>query len=172
MDLHARAQGIRALVLDIDGVLTDGRLFFVGATEGKAFHARDGHGLRLAQRAGFKIGAISGRSCEASRHRAADLEFDFLYEGAKDKAAAFAKLLAEHGLQAEECLAVGDDVVDLPVLRAAGIAVAVADAPPEMDAVCDFRTTLPGGGGAVREIVEWLLKETGKWDEIMRRYLA
>ncbi len=172
MNLHAKAQRIRALVLDIDGVLTDGRITYLGGEEAKSFHVRDGHGLKLAKRAGLRVGALSGRSCEANRRRAAELEFDFLYEGKKDKRAAFAELLAEQGLAAEECLAVGDDVVDLPVLRAAGIGVAVADAPAELDAACDFRTTLPGGHGAVRETVEWLLKETGRWQDVMQRYTS
>jgi 3-deoxy-D-manno-octulosonate 8-phosphate phosphatase (KDO 8-P phosphatase) len=171
MNLHDKAQRIQALVLDIDGVLTDGRITYVGGEEAKSFHVRDGHGLKLAKRAGLRVGALSGRSCEANRRRAAELEFDFLYEGKKDKGAAFAELLAEQGLQAEACLAVGDDVVDLPVLRAAGIGVVVADAPAEMDAFCDFRTTLPGGHGAVREIVEWLLKETDRWENLMQRYV-
>lgn len=172
MTLHDKAQRIKALVLDIDGVLTDGRITYLGEDEAKSFHVRDGHGLKLARRAGLRVGALSGRSCAANRRRAAELEFDFLYEGKKDKRAAFAELLVEQGLQAEECLAVGDDVVDLPMLRAAGVAVAVADASADLDAVCDFRTTLPGGHGAVREIVEWLLKETGRWAELVQRYQA
>ena len=172
MNLHDKAQRIRALVLDIDGVLTDGRIGYVGETEVKAFHVRDGHGLKLARRAGLKVGALSGRASAANRRRAAELEFDFLYEGCKDKAAAFVGLLAEQGLRPEECLVIGDDLVDLPVLRAAGIAVAVADAIPELDAVCDFRTTLPGGAGAVREAIEWLLKETGRWEGLVQRYYA
>ncbi len=163
---------IRAVVLDIDGVLTDGRIGYGADEEIKFFHVRDGHGIKLAQRAGLKVGALSGRSAEANRRRAAELKFDFLYEGKHDKLAAFEILLREQNLTAEECLYVGDDVVDMAVMRRAGIAVAIADGVPELDEVCDFRTRAAGGHGAVRETLDWLLKEQKKWDSLMERYRA
>lgn len=171
MSLNEKALKIKAIVMDIDGVLTDGRIGYDGKNEIKFFHVRDGHGLKMASRNGIKIGALSGRSAEANRQRAEELKFDFIYEGCKDKAAAFKILLEENNLKTEECLYVGDDVVDVPVMRQSGVAVTVADAPSYMDEFCDFRTRLPGGAGAVREIVEWLLKEQGKWQCSIEKYL-
>ncbi|OGV53106.1 MAG: hypothetical protein A2017_04510 [Lentisphaerae bacterium GWF2_44_16] len=172
MTLHAKVQKIKALVLDIDGVLTDGRIGYgQGEGEIKFFHVRDGHGLKMAMRAGLKVGVLSGRSSEANRTRARELGFSFIYEGKKDKGEAFKILLAENDLKADECLYMGDDVVDIPVFRQAGIAVTVADAPADLDEFCDCRTKLPGGQGAVRELIEWLLKEQGKWQDLMKKYI-
>ncbi len=161
---------IKAIVLDIDGILTDGRMGYSSGDEIKFFHVRDGHGIKLAMRAGLKVGALSGRSAAANRKRAAELEFNFLYEGKKDKQTAFKKLLAEHQLKAEECLYIGDDIVDAIPMRMAGIGVTVADAPEYMDEFCDIRTALPGGYGAVREIIDWLLHRQNKWEQLMERY--
>ena len=172
MTLHDKAGKIAAVVLDIDGVLTDGMLGYGDHDEIKFFHVRDGHGIKLAMRAGLKIGALSGRAAEANRRRAEELGFDFIYEGEKNKREAFQRLLAEQQLTAEVCLYIGDDVVDIPVMRRAGLAATVADAPEELDSYCDLRAKLPGGRGAVREILEWLLKEQGKWDDLMQRYLS
>lgn len=166
-----RIDRIKALVLDIDGVLTDGRMGYSAGDEIKFFNAHDGHGIKMLMRTGFKVGALSGRQSEANRKRAEELGFDFLYENKKNKKKAFAVLLEENSLKAEECLYVGDDVVDLPVLRQAGIAVVVADAPELMDEYVDFRTKAAGGYGAVREVCEWLLKQRGEWEKQMERYL-
>ena len=163
---------IKAIVLDIDGVLTDGMLGYDGQTEIKFFHVRDGHGLKMAMRAGLLVGALSGRSAASNRVRAAELEFDFLYEGKKDKKEAFKVLLQEQHLTPEECLYIGDDVVDIPILRQVGIGVTVADAPEIMDHYVHFRTRLPGGHGAVREVVDRLLQEQGKLDKLMERYIS
>jgi len=163
---------IKALVLDIDGVLTDGRMGYSADDEVKFFNAHDGHGIKMLMRAGFKVGALSGRQAEANRRRAKELGFDFLYENKKNKKEAFAILLEENSLKAEECLYVGDDVVDLPVLRQVGIAVIVADAPEYMEEYVDFRTKASGGYGAVREVCEWLLKQRGEWDKQMERYIS
>ena len=161
---------IRAVVLDVDGVLTDGRAGY-GAAEGiKFFNMRDGHWMKLAMRAGLKVGLLSGRGSEANRKRAAELGLSFIYENCKDKLEGFERLLAEHGLRPEECLYIGDDVIDLPVLRRAGVAVAVADAVPELDEAADFRTQLPGGHGAVYEAIRRLLIEQEKLDSVMERY--
>lgn len=172
MSLHVKVQKIKALVLDIDGVLTDGRIGYgTGDGEIKFFHVRDGHGLKMAMRAGLKVGVLSGRSSEANRVRAKELGFNFIYEGKKDKGEAFKTLLEENAFLPEECLFMGDDVVDIPVFRQAGIAVTVADAPADLDEFCHFRTKLPGGQGAVRELIEWLLKEQGKWQDLMKKYI-
>ncbi len=162
---------IKALIMDIDGVLTDGRIGYGLDQEMKFFHVRDGHGIKMAKRAGLKVGAISGRSATANRIRSAELGLDFIYEGCKKKGETFSRLLSETGLQANECLYIGDDVVDVPIFRRAGIAVTVADAPDYLDEYCDFRTRLAGGYGAVREVIDWLLREQGKWAGQMERYL-
>jgi len=173
MNLKQKASKIKAVVLDIDGVLTNGLIGYSGVAgeEMKFFHVRDGHGIKLAKRAGLMVGALSGRTAGANKKRAAELEFDFLYEGKKDKGAAFEVLLKELNLKEDECLYIGDDVVDIPILRRAGIAVTVADAPDYMDEYCDFRTSCKGGEGAVREVLEMLLKEKGQWDDLMRKYV-
>lgn len=163
---------IKALVLDIDGVLTDGRLGYSAGDEIKFFHVRDGHGIKMAIRSGILVGVLSGRVAEANRKRAKELGFSFFYEGQKDKRKAFELLLQEQNLQSNECLYMGDDVVDLPPMLKSGIAVAVADAPEYMDKYCDFRTIKGGGQGAVREVIDWLLMKQGKWDQQMERYIS
>ncbi|MEI8245006.1 MAG: HAD hydrolase family protein [Lentisphaerota bacterium] len=163
---------IKALVLDIDGVLTDGRLGYSAGDEIKFFHARDGHGIKMAIRGGLLVGVLSGRVAESNRKRAKELGFSFFYEGQKDKRKAFELLLKEQNLKADECLYMGDDVVDLPPMLKSGIAVTVADAPEYMDKYCDFRTVKGGGQGAVREVIDWLLMKQGKWDQQMERYIS
>ena len=167
-----RWKKIRAIVLDIDGILTDGRIGYgTGSPEEiKFFHVRDGHGIKLAMRAGIAVGVLSGRKSAANCRRAEELGLSFVYEGKKDKNSAFAELLAEQGLQADEVLYMGDDTVDLPVMRQVGIAVTVADAPCYMDTAADFRTQHNGGQGAVREVIDQLLMQSGKWSEVMARY--
>ncbi len=174
MKLHEKALEIKAIVLDIDGVLTDGRIGYGSGSDDeiKFFDVRDGHGIKLAARSGLQVGILSGRSSKANRARAAELGMDFLYEGMKDKLEGFRLLLKERGLSAKGCLYVGDDLIDMPPMREAGVAVAVADAVKELDLVADFRTKALGGRGAVRETIEWLLKEQGKWDSAIRKYMA
>ena len=163
---------IKALVLDIDGVLTDGRLGYSAGDEIKFFHVRDGHGIKMAMRAGSLVGILSGRVAESNRKRAKELGFSFFYEGQLDKRKAFELLLKEQNLKAEECLYVGDDVVDIPPMRLSGIAVTVADAPEYMDEYCAFRTLKGGGQGAVREVIDWLMMKQGKWNQQMERYIS
>jgi len=171
MNLAAKTAQIRAVILDVDGVLTDGRIGY-GPMPGeiKFFDVKDGHGVKLLRRAGIKVGILSGRASQANVQRAGELALDFVYEGEKDKAAAFSRLLQEQALAAEECLAVGDDLVDLPVMRRAGVGVAVADAVPEVLAAAAWCTRAPGGRGAVREVAEWLLRQQHKWDSVTARY--
>ena len=172
MDLSAKARAIKAVILDVDGVLTDGRIGYGADSEAvKFFNARDGHGIKLLGRAGLLVGILSGRTDAANGRRANELSLDFVYEGEKNKREAFDRLLREHSLAAEECLYVGDDVVDIPVMRRCGLGVAVADAAPEVLEAADRVTALPGGHGAVREVARWLLVEQGKWAGLMSRYL-
>lgn len=170
-DLSEKLKKINALILDIDGVLTDGKMGYSDGEEIKFFHVRDGHGIKLAARAGIKVGALSGRAAAANRKRAEELGFSFLYENQKNKKEAFAKLLEENNLRAEECLYIGDDVVDMPVMTMCGAAATVSDAPEYLDKAADYRTKKAGGNGAVRELIDLLLKEKGLWEKLMQRYM-
>ncbi len=172
MNFHEKASRIRAIVLDVDGVLTDGGIGYGCGSkdEIKFFHVRDGHGIVLAKRAGLKVGILSGRSSETNRTRAAELKLDFLYEGFLDKAEGFRNLLEAQNLAPEECLYIGDDLVDARPMALSGLAVVVGDGVPELDSVADYRTRAAGGRGAVRETIELLLKEQGKWDSLLARY--
>lgn len=164
-------QRITTLIFDIDGTLTDGKVAYGESGDViKFFDIADLHWLKLALRAGLKVGILSGRHDFANDRMIADVKLSFALQGAKDKAAGFEQLLRENNLTAGECLCVGDDVVDMPMLRRAGIGVAVANAAPELDEVASFRTTAPGGGGAAAEIVRMVLKEKNLFDQIMERY--
>lgn len=163
---------ITTIVLDIDGVLTDGHIGYgCGSDEEiKFFNVRDGLGLRLAHRAGLKIGILSGRRCAANTHRINELHADFDYQGCLDKLDGFEQLLKEQGLSAEECLYMGDDIVDLPPMRRAGIGITVPDNDPSLDDIADIRTMHKGGEGAVREVIEYILREQGKWETVTAKY--
>ncbi|MCQ2378823.1 MAG: HAD hydrolase family protein [Victivallaceae bacterium] len=161
---------IKLVICDIDGVLTDGRVGYGADDFIKFFHYRDGHWLKLAMRAGLEVGWLSGRKSRANEERAWELGITFLKENVTDKQAAFDEILAERRLDATECFYIGDDVIDLPVMRRCGVAVAVADAVPELDEVADFRTRAEGGHGAVCEAVRRLLLEQGKLDSVLERY--
>ena len=162
---------IDIVVLDIDGVLTDARIGYAGDEhEIKFFNVRDGLGINLLRRAGFRVGLLSGRGSEANRRRARELALDFIIEGEKDKAAGFDRLLHDLGATPEQCCYLGDDLIDLPVLRRVGLAVAVADAAEEVKRVAAVVTRRKGGQGAVRELAEWLLKEQGRWTEVIEAY--
>ncbi len=164
--VQARAQSIRLLILDVDGVLTDGGLYFGPSGETlKVFHVRDGHGIKMAQQAGIEVAFLSGRRSDAARHRARELGVAHFYEGVRDKVAVLEQLAAALNLTPLQAAAVGDDLVDLPLMARVGLAVAVADAAPEVKAAAHWVTTLPGGKGAVREVCDLLLKVQGKWGE-------
>ena len=173
MNLPDNISEIKAIVLDIDGVLTDGHIGYGGGSprEIKFFDVRDGQGIRLAMRAGLLVGVLSGRKSQANRTRAKELGLSFLYEGCLDKLSGWEQLLQEQGLKPSECMYIGDDVVDMPPMRRAGFPVAVADASPELDTVAKYRTHHSGGRGAVREAIEILLKGQGKWDSVLEKYM-
>ena len=162
---------ITTLIFDIDGTLTDGRIGWGAADEPvKFFDAHDTHWLKLAMRAGLKVGVLSGLDDAANRRLVRELHLSFAVLGVKDKLAAFTALLREEGLTAEECLYAGDDVVDMPILRRVGVGAIVADAAPELAEVASWRTRAAGGRGAAMEIVRVVLKEKGSLDSIMERY--
>lgn len=172
-EVERRAAQVRLLLLDCDGVLTDGRITPVeGAEELKSFHTRDGHGLVLLHRAGLRSGIISGRTSKLVELRAADLGISFVRQGALNKVEVFESLLAEVGVEPSQAAYVGDDVVDIPLMRRCALAVAVADATEDTRAAAHYVTQLPGGFGAVREVCELILKAQGRWDELMKRYLS
>jgi len=171
-DIIDRARKIKLLILDCDGVLTDGRIIMLpGSDETKTFDVKDGHGIVMAQRAGLRIAIISGRKSSVVRARATELGVTHLYEMAWVKTEPYEKVLAEEGLTDEEVCYVGDDVVDIPLLRRAGLGVAVADAVEETKKHSHIVTERGGGRGAVREVIEFILKAQDKWDEAMIRYL-
>ena len=162
---------VRMLVCDVDGVLTDGRIIYdTAGAETKQFHVRDGSGLKYWLRAGRQAALLSGRSCEATERRAAELGITILEQGAKDKWPAMERILEAAGCGAHEAAYVGDDLPDLPVMHRVGFPVAVADAAAEVRAAADYVTQTPGGRGAVREVVELILKAQGRWQTITERY--
>jgi 3-deoxy-D-manno-octulosonate 8-phosphate phosphatase (KDO 8-P phosphatase) len=169
--LADRASRIELLLLDVDGVLTDGGIVYAdNGVEVKRFHVRDGSGLKLWQLAGKRAAIVSGRTSAAVEVRAMELGVSPVIQGRSEKVPAFEEVLAVTGLRPEQVCAVGDDLPDLPVLRRAGLAVAVADACPEVRAAADYVTAAPGGRGAVRDAVEWLLKLQGAWDGLVARF--
>jgi 3-deoxy-D-manno-octulosonate 8-phosphate phosphatase (KDO 8-P phosphatase) len=171
-DVWSRARTIRLLILDIDGVLTDGSLYFDAKGETlKVFHVRDGHGIKMAQRGGLEVALVSGRRSDAAFHRARELGISRFFEGVRDKVAILEELLAALNLTAAEVAAMGDELVDLPLFHRVGLGVAVADAVPEVVAAAHWVTSLPGGKGAVREVCDLLLKAQGTWDELLRPWL-
>ena len=171
-EVERRAGAVRLLLLDCDGVLTDGRITPVeGGEELKSFHTHDGHGLVMLHRAGLRSGIISARKSRLVELRAADLGVSFVRQGALDKVEALESLLSEAGVEPSLAAYVGDDVVDIPLMRRCSFAVAVADATPDTRAAAHYVTRLPGGFGAVREVCELILKAQGRWEELMRRYL-
>ena len=162
---------IKLLLLDVDGVLTNGQIIYDNqGNELKAFDVKDGHGLKLLQRAGIKIGIITGRSSEVVQLRARELGIEILYQGALQKLDPYLEILAEQGLTDNQVAYVGDDIIDLPILRRAGFSATVADAVPDMFPLVDYVASRPGGRGAVREICDLLLRACGQWDELTKRY--
>jgi 3-deoxy-D-manno-octulosonate 8-phosphate phosphatase (KDO 8-P phosphatase) len=171
--LQERCAGIELLLMDVDGVLTDGRIIYDDkGGEVKAFFVRDGLGLSLWRKMGKRAGVITGRSSPIVTRRAVELGFDVVVQGAADKRSAFLTVLDQQKLRAEQTAFVGDDVVDVPVLASCGLAVAVADACAEAVECSHYVTHAAGGRGAVRETIELLLKAQGLWDKVMAGFRA
>ncbi|MGB8507316.1 MAG: HAD hydrolase family protein [Pyrinomonadaceae bacterium] len=170
-EVERRAARVKLLLMDCDGVLTDGRITLIGEDdEQKSFHTRDGHGLVLLHRAGLRSGIISGRASKAVVRRAHDLGITFVRQGTLDKVAVFDELMASAGADASETAFVGDDVTDIPLMHRCGFAVAVADAVAETRAAAHYVTTGAGGYGAIREVCELILKAQGRWAELIKKY--
>lgn len=169
--LTERAKQIKMIVLDVDGVLTNGLMYFDREGESlKAFHVHDGLGIALAHNAGIQTAIITGRTSEMVRLRAAELQIDDLYQGTLTKITAIQQLIVKYTLTLSQICYVGDDLNDLPLLEQVGLACAVANAVDEVKAVSHFMTSLPGGAGAVRQVIEMILKAQGKWESTVAAY--
>ena len=194
-----RAKKIKLILFDVDGVLTDGTIWFFPATaagprstdserqqhgdapgfgimsqnmiEAKGFHAHDGTGISLARLGGLKTGMVTKRVSETVALRARDLRIDFLFQGAENKSAILDRILAESGLKEEQIAYVGDDVIDLPIMRRCGLAIAVASARPQVKAMAHYQTPSGGGHGAGRDAVEYILRAQGTLDEVIAAYI-
>ena len=164
MKIEGRAKEVRLLILDVDGVLTDGSILINDrGQEVKAFHVKDGHGLRLLMDAGIHVALISGRPSGAVRRRAEDLGIQGIHLGVKDKDSLLRGIINEQGLQAEQVCCVGDDLPDLAMFQHAGLRIAVSDAAPEVKEAAHWVTLKKGGQGAVRDVCELILKAQGRW---------
>jgi 3-deoxy-D-manno-octulosonate 8-phosphate phosphatase (KDO 8-P phosphatase) len=171
-DVKNRAAQIKLLLMDCDGVLTDGRITLLEVgDEQKSFHVRDGHGIVLMHRAGLRTGIISGRSSKLVERRAKELGIEFVRQGTWNKLEDFEEILSEAGVPPSETAFVGDDVTDIPLMLRVGFAAAVADAVLEVKQAAHFVTNSNGGFGAIREVTDLILQEQGKWSDLMRRYL-
>jgi len=171
-EVQKRAARIKLLLMDCDGVLTDGRVWlFEDGEEQKGFHTRDGLGIDLLHRAGLRSGIISGRTSSAVEKRAQGLGMSFVVQGCKDKQQAFADILDQAGVENLEVAYIGDDLNDIPLLLQSGLGVAVADAAPETHEHAHYVTTVAGGFGAVREVCELILKAQGRWDDLIANYV-
>ena len=168
--LKRKLARVRLFLCDVDGVLTDGTVLMGGGIESKRFNIRDGLGLRLLQREGIKVGWVSRRPSGATQQRADDLKIDFLVQGDRNKVEAVVAILRQTGVEWTEVCYLGDDIVDLGVLKRAGVAVAVGDAIAEAKGAADYVTKAAGGHGAVREAVDLILKAQNKWRRLVQEY--
>ncbi len=165
--IKAKAKKIRLLLLDVDGVLTDGRIILDNrGNEMKAFHVRDGHGIKLAQRAGIIVGIITGRKAEVVNVRARELAIEEVHQGSVEKVRVYESLLMKYGIRDEEAAFIGDDIVDAAVLKRVGLAVAVADCDPAVKPLVHWTTRNAGGRGAVREAIDLILESQGKLQDL------
>lgn len=164
------AKSIRLILSDVDGVMTDGRLIFDNAgLETKAYHGRDGQALRWWLQAGLSVGWLTQRNSRIVKLWASELGVTLVRQGVENKRTAALEMIASLSLTPAEVCYIGDDLPDLPILAEVGLAVAVADAVPEVKSICRLVTTAPAGGGAVREVVERLLKAKGRWEDCVPR---
>jgi 3-deoxy-D-manno-octulosonate 8-phosphate phosphatase (KDO 8-P phosphatase) len=174
-DIAARAAKIKMVLMDVDGVLTDGRIWFLplpsgGIFETKGFDSQDGIAMHWLKRFGYLTGIISGRTSEATAERGRQGKFDYVYMGNTEKLATFHEILALSRLAADQVAFLGDDLTDAILMRRVGLGVAAGNARPEVKAIAHYVTTAVGGAGVLREVTEILLDSTGRWPEILRHY--
>jgi 3-deoxy-D-manno-octulosonate 8-phosphate phosphatase (KDO 8-P phosphatase) len=170
-NIKEKLKEIKLLILDVDGVMTDGRIIMDNeGRETKNFDVRDGHGIKILQRYGIKVAILTGRQSKVVEYRANDLEIDDVYQGAFNKKEVVGIILEKHKLSASAVAFLGDDIVDIPVLKSVGFSAAVADAIDVVKKSVDYITGHKGGHGAVRELCEMILKAQGKWPEIAEKY--
>jgi 3-deoxy-D-manno-octulosonate 8-phosphate phosphatase (KDO 8-P phosphatase) len=166
-----KAQKIRLLLLDVDGILTDGRILYdEKGREMKYFHVHDGQGIRWLLKEGIKVGFLSGRTSGAVEMRAKELGVSFLFQGIKDKMALYKKLLKKTKLEPEQVSYMGDDFIDLQLLKNVGLSISVRSGHPLVQKEADYITQAAGGLGAVREVSELIFKAQGKWESLLRNY--
>lgn len=175
MELCEKFKKIKLLLSDVDGVMNDGRIYYVPTSEGieiaKFFNVKDGLGIRLLQTVGVKFGVVTGRSDKVVLKRCQDLNCDFIFTGVKDKGRIFELIKKEAALRAEEILYVGDDINDLPALKKAGLSATVSDAPDEIKQTVDYIVPLKGGEGVIRHLAEKILKCQNLYEEAVKRFL-
>lgn len=170
-EILEKLKKIKMLILDVDGVMTDGKIIMDSeGREMKNFNVRDGHGLVMLQRYGIRVGILTGRTSTVVDHRARDLKITEVYQGALNKKDVFATILEKNGVEPEAIAYLGDDIVDIPVLKRVGFSAAVADAMELVKKSVDYVTVHKGGEGAVREICEMLLMAQGHWADVSVRY--
>jgi len=170
-DLMQRARAVRLLIFDVDGVLTDGSLFYGDdGQEYKAFNSRDGHGIKMLRATGVEVAILTGRTSQVVLHRARNLGIERIVQGSEDKLTAYQEMLAQTGLAAEATAYMGDDIVDLPPLRRCGLALTVPEAPPEVLARAHYVTRAGAGRGAAREVAELIMRAQGTWADQLARY--
>lgn len=170
-DIIEKAKRLKLLILDVDGVLTDGKLFFDNqGQEYKAFHARDGHGIKLLRQSGVEVAVISGRKSASVALRMKNLGIELVYQGHEDKRAAFQEIINKLGIKHEQAAHVGDDVLDLPIMVRVGLAIAVNDANFAVKERADWCTSLNGGQGAVREVCDLIMQAQGTFDQVIDTY--
>ncbi len=169
----SRLKKIRIVLMDLDGVLTDGRVVYGDyGDELKFYDIQDGMGIDLLRKGGILTAIISGRKSRVNTRRAKELKISAVFQGVPDKLKIFTKLLKKYGVAPEEVCCIGDDLVDVPLMRRAGFAAAVQNAVPEVKRSAHYVTTKPGGRGAVREIADEILKAQGKWDAVTREFFS
>jgi 3-deoxy-D-manno-octulosonate 8-phosphate phosphatase (KDO 8-P phosphatase) len=169
--LFQKARKIRLLLLDVDGILTDGRILYdEDGREIKIFHVQDGQGIRWLQKEGIEVGFLSGRSSRSVEMRAKELGISFLFQGIKDKIKIYERILQKTRLESEQVGYMGDDFIDLALLKKVGLSISVINGHPLIQKEVDYVTRAAGGYGAVREVSEFIIKAQGKWDFILKKY--
>lgn len=167
-----KAKNLKLLILDVDGVLTDGRLFFDdNGKEYKSFHARDGHGIKLLRQTGVEVAIISGRKSNSVALRMKSLGIEYVYQGHENKIAAFNEIIQSLSIEPEQAAHVGDDLLDLPIMTRVGLSIAVHDANFAVREYADWCTETPGGLGAVREVCDFIMQAQGTFDSVLKSYM-